>query len=382
MIFQTTRKERHICRGVFMNHDQTRTSSSQKGIAIACAFGYYGLFFGMQILCAIPVAIVYVVSAIAQPPDPSMMDPIAMLTDMTDILLLVTVLSNALTALTCFLVLRLRGKSFVNEIALHPINRKNTLLCNLTAPVVTGFALSIATSLLLTILMNLFTPLIDAMEEFTEQTSMLSEGNVILTVLTTVVAAPLVEELIFRGLIYTRLRRAFPMIPAMLASALLFGLAHGTVIHMLYTVPLGVLMCVVYERYRSLWAPILLHFGFNVAGTAMTYYTELPYWFIAVCLLLLVFGIVYLCLYKTEVSDEMWNIAMTAPQKSLPTPVCDTQGVNMTAIPVQNGTAIQPTAPYAENAPIPSDITAIEEHPTASTAEPKSPTQAKEEENA
>ena len=46
---------------------------------------------------------------------------------------------------------------------------------------------------------------------------------------------------------------------AALLSAVIFGLVHGTLLHLFYTIPMGLLLCLFYEKYRSLWAPILLH---------------------------------------------------------------------------------------------------------------------------
>ena len=48
------------------------------------------------------------------------------------------------------------------------------------------------------------------------------------------VLVPLAEELIFRGLIYTRIRKRIPAGAAIFFSALLFALFHGNVIQMIF----------------------------------------------------------------------------------------------------------------------------------------------------
>ena len=61
-----------------------------------------------------------------------------------------------------------------------------------------------------------------------------------------VVAAPVAEELIFRGCLYGALRKPSGRVPAIVVSSVLFvGLA------------------LVYERCGSLWAPISMHASFN-----------------------------------------------------------------------------------------------------------------------
>ena len=82
--------------------------------------------------------------------------------------------------------------------------------------------------------------------------------------LATAVATPIIEELLFRGLIYTRMKKAMPQIAAMLLSAIWFGVAHSGGIHQIvYAAALGIIMVLLYEKYNSLWPCIFLHAGFN-----------------------------------------------------------------------------------------------------------------------
>jgi len=77
-----------------------------------------------------------------------------------------------------------------------------------------------------------------------------------------VVAAPIFEEFIFRGLIFGGLRRSFGLWPATLASAAVFAILHPP----LAIVPvfaLGVCTALVYERSRSLLAPMIVHAVYN-----------------------------------------------------------------------------------------------------------------------
>lgn len=76
------------------------------------------------------------------------------------------------------------------------------------------------------------------------------------------VAAPLFEEFIFRGLIFGGLRRSFGVWPAALASAALFAIVHPA-FSIIPVFILGVCAAVVYERSRSLLAPMLAHATYN-----------------------------------------------------------------------------------------------------------------------
>jgi uncharacterized protein len=73
--------------------------------------------------------------------------------------------------------------------------------------------------------------------------------------------APITEELLFRGWIYTSLRFSFGIWPAMLASAVLFGAAHyeDTHLYALAVFPVGVALAAIRERTQSVKASMLFH---------------------------------------------------------------------------------------------------------------------------
>ena len=77
-----------------------------------------------------------------------------------------------------------------------------------------------------------------------------------------VIAAPVFEEFIFRGLIFGGLRRSFGVWPATLASAAVFAIVHPA-FSLLPVFVMGVCAALVYERTRSLLAPMLVHAVYN-----------------------------------------------------------------------------------------------------------------------
>jgi ABC-2 type transport system permease protein len=83
----------------------------------------------------------------------------------------------------------------------------------------------------------------------------------------TIVAAPLFEEFIFRGLIFGGLRRSLNVEMATLASAAIFAIVHppASVIPIFV---MGVFAALAYERTRMLAAPMLLHSIYNAAVLA------------------------------------------------------------------------------------------------------------------
>lgn len=119
--------------------------------------------------------------------------------------------------------------------------------------------------------------IIEVFPGFKEVAQSIYGGNIIIEVLTVVIMAPIVEELMFRGLVYKRLRRDIKPIYAILISALLFGVYHMNVVQGLYAFVIGALMAYVYEKYKTLVAPILFHAVANGISVILTETTILDF---------------------------------------------------------------------------------------------------------
>lgn len=87
---------------------------------------------------------------------------------------------------------------------------------------------------------------------------------------TLVIIAPVAEEILFRGYLYGKLRKAVPVWAAILAASVLFGLLHlqisfedGVAVSgwnvLVDVFVLSVVMCSLREITGSIWAGILLH---------------------------------------------------------------------------------------------------------------------------
>lgn len=95
--------------------------------------------------------------------------------------------------------------------------------------------------------------------------------NFLLTLLLAGGIAPLVEETIFRGLIYGWLRAHMPIVGAIVISAAVFSAAH--VIPLLFPAlfVVGIILAIVYEYSGSLWTSILLHSIQNTLATTLIF---------------------------------------------------------------------------------------------------------------
>lgn len=95
----------------------------------------------------------------------------------------------------------------------------------------------------------------------------------IVPILFSCVAAPVLEEMLFRGVILRGFLRQYSRSFAILWSASLFGIAHLNLYQMMTALAIGIVAGWLYERCRSLWPCILLHAAYNTFVTG--YYTWL-----------------------------------------------------------------------------------------------------------
>ncbi len=93
------------------------------------------------------------------------------------------------------------------------------------------------------------------------------QGSLVLAVLGLVILPPLVEEIVFRGVLLERFTVKWNLTAAILVSSVTFGLLH---VDPVGAGVFGVVTCLLYLRTGSLWPGILLHLVNNgVALTAM-----------------------------------------------------------------------------------------------------------------
>ena len=77
--------------------------------------------------------------------------------------------------------------------------------------------------------------------------------------------SPMVEELVFRGVIYNRMKRFYSLSYCVVLSALLFGIFHANLPQFLYGTCMGILLALCYEKVPCFGAPVIFHMAANIA---------------------------------------------------------------------------------------------------------------------
>ncbi len=96
-----------------------------------------------------------------------------------------------------------------------------------------------------------------------------------LMILIVCIVGPLAEEMLFRGMIYGKLRRGFSIWPSAILSGLIFGVFHGNWIQGIYATLVGIILALVYEKTQTIWGSCLLHVLFNSSSYVLDYLTKL-----------------------------------------------------------------------------------------------------------
>jgi len=170
-------------------------------------------------------------------------------------------LFNIIAAVICLFVFRiiiLISKTSVKErLDLYPIP-----FIEVWPVLILGVTVNVFFSYLIS-----FLPLpVNWLQEYAQALNILGDKITFVQILAVVIFAPVLEEVLYRGLILKSLQSGMPKIAALLIQALLFGIMHGQLLWICYSTFLGILLAVIKFKYNSLYPCILMHLSFNSAN--------------------------------------------------------------------------------------------------------------------
>lgn len=177
-------------------------------------------------------------------------------------LTMILLVSNLITILIISLFFTLRKKNPAEEVMLRPVKWSLLPICALY-----GIALNIVISVTMS-----FLPLpTEMVDELNNQYEGLFGGtNIVIEILNTAVLTGLVEEIFFRGLALSRLKKGMGRVAAVVVSAVIFGLFHGAFIAVCYATVLGLVFGFLAERHNSILPTVICHMFFNASSFFLT----------------------------------------------------------------------------------------------------------------
>jgi membrane protease YdiL (CAAX protease family) len=160
----------------------------------------------------------------------------------------------------------LRRRLAWEAVGVRPIGAKWTLI----SLGVAAFAIPASGIITLLVLLAFDLPLQNPQLDFILPEGF-SWGGALGMILLVGVAVPFAEELFFRGFLYQFIKERLGVWPGILLSSMIFGAVHGDIAVGLTAFLLGILLAVVYEYSRSLWAAVIVHALNNSAKVALLY---------------------------------------------------------------------------------------------------------------
>lgn len=219
--------------------------------ALGKAVAYLALFLGCQVLVSVVLSVAVSVSLVLSTGTADPVVAMEMLYAMTPLL---TLISNLLTLGILLVVFLIRRKKPLAEVRFKGVPFRTALAAVGVAPV-----LYLVVTLVLSALPEVW------LESYAEASASLENTGVV-AFIATALAAPVAEEVVFRGLILSRLRRAMPGWLALVLSALIFGVCHGHPVWIAYAFVLGMIFGLMTLRTGSILPSMLTHILFNAIG--------------------------------------------------------------------------------------------------------------------
>lgn len=113
-----------------------------------------------------------------------------------------------------------------------------------------------------------FTPLLsDSLQNFEQSWAQIENESYIWVFLSVVITGPIVEELLFRGIVFHYLEKIKAGYFPILVSGILFGLWHGEAVQVVYTAILGIGFGFIYAKTRDFKIVIIMHILNNFLST-------------------------------------------------------------------------------------------------------------------
>lgn len=119
--------------------------------------------------------------------------------------------------------------------------------------------------------------LAETSQSYIESSETLYSISFSLQILAWGIITPISEEILFRGIIFKRLRSYLKPMTAIFWSALLFGVYHGNLVQMIYAFCCGWAFAWMYEKFGTIKAPMIAHICANLVSLILTKY-ELFVW--------------------------------------------------------------------------------------------------------
>lgn len=108
----------------------------------------------------------------------------------------------------------------------------------------------------------------------------------LLIIISTGIIGPIYEEILFRYLLYNRLKKEYSIKKSIIITTLIFSISHITPIKIIYSFIIGLLINIIYEKNKNILSPILIHISANIIVIFLYEYNTYILLLSIICLIL------------------------------------------------------------------------------------------------
>lgn len=141
---------------------------------------------------------------------------------------------------------------------------KDISIKSMNYPIVLGITASLGIGRFIALL-----PIDGILGNYKEVQRVTLDNSIIIQLLVGGVLTPVLEEMLFRGIIYKRLKTYYEVTIAAYIAAIIFAVAHFNLIQGLYAFIVGIVLIYLYEKSGNLVTTICMHCAANVTTVLM-----------------------------------------------------------------------------------------------------------------
>lgn len=183
--------------------------------------------------------------------------------------ILILILEQAASIAAIYIIYRYQSKA--SKLEIYSYRFSDFGLKNMVLIFVATYFVLISISLL-----SVVFRLHESFPGYSEIIKIITSGPVLLQFISAVILAPVLEEVLCRGIIYNRMREISNFYISALVSSLIWSAAHMNVVQGFTALLYGIFLAFLYEKFKTLWVPILSHGFFNLIAVAAGYIAALP----------------------------------------------------------------------------------------------------------
>ena len=221
----------------------------------------------VSIIGGITIGIYYAITGVTQMSNGSTLEyeidsMVNSILSLTNVFLLI---SSVLTILILILIYKVKNRNYKEELQIVRTNKLNifyAIFMGICCWLFNSGALSLVEEA------GWFSNHFEYMNEILAP---ISQGSILISMITVGIIGPIAEEFLFRGVIYNTLNKKISIKWTIIIQAILFGVFHGNLVQGTYATLLGLIFGYVTYKTKSLWPAIIMHMANNLTANIVSF---------------------------------------------------------------------------------------------------------------